>query len=51
MLPGELGLAVHNVNGPLVAGRGAQAAAVAAVPVYFNDLSYHKKILLAFGMA
>ena len=41
MLPHQLCLAVHQVNGPLVAGVDAAAAAIALFLVDVNDLSDH----------
>ena len=44
VLPHELSLAVHHVDGALVAGPGAGPAAVALVLVYVNDPANHEMI-------
>ena len=43
VLPGETGLAVDHLNGALVAGGGAQAAAVAPGFLDMNDSAFHGK--------
>ena len=46
VVPHQPGLAVHQANGPFVAGGDAGPAAVAFFFVYVNDFSDHENILL-----
>ena len=48
VVPHEFRLAVHHGNGPLVAGGGASAAAVAFAFIYGNDPSFHNRTSLFF---
>ena len=48
VLPHQPGLAIHHVDGALMAGLGAKTAAIAFFFVYMNDLSNHADNLLAF---
>jgi hypothetical protein len=48
VLPKELSLAVHHSDSSLVAGLGAQTAAVALFLIYLNYFSDHKYTLSAF---
>ena len=55
VLPGKVGLAANEGNGPLVAGLDAQAAAIAFFLIDMNDLTNHRLVppfcdsLFSFG--
>ena len=48
VVPHQLGLALYHGDGPLMTGLGAGAAAVAFLPVDFNDPSFHDRASLFF---
>ena len=48
VVPHQLGLALYHGDGPLMTGLGAGAAAVAFLPVDFNDPSFHDHASLFF---